>query len=192
MLSQFFSKAALSGRTTTNSMTPGVGGVEPAGTSQNRTHKSVQHFFLNWDLIQSALKAWKDCLEDEKDAERKGLEAASIDKNALGLALRPLDMQFTDQELDWAFLACKHDRERADQVRLRGSVAAAGGQESTTKEAIEDVVTAAAVAAGVAKKAPVLVSLEDMLLTPLPVGFFITRAMGTFEDSDLMQLQEAT
>ncbi|GAB5032884.1 potassium channel skor-like [Nannochloropsis oceanica] len=165
----------------------GRGGVGSSrGGSKARPLKSMQHFFLKWNVIHSAIKLWKERLVDEPVNGAGTDEVPSIDKLALGAALRTLEVDFSDDELDRAFAACTN--ERSDCIRLGGSM---GGVEEKymPEEGGSGMVAAAALATGVKRKAPMLVSSEDVLMA-MPVWSLIMRAHAQ-EDSDLSDIQEA-
>ena len=187
MLSRFINESGAGrGGSSTSSSSSGGGVGSSRGASRARPLKSMQHFFLKWNLIHSAIKLWKERLVDEPVRGTGADEVPSIDKFALGAALRTLEIDFSDDELDRAFAACKN--ERADCVRLGGSM---GGVEEMymSEEDGGGMVSAAALATGVKRKAPVLVSSEDVLMA-MPVWSLIMRAHAQ-EDSDLSDIQEA-
>jgi hypothetical protein len=197
MISRFFSEAALSG---------GVdGGRRLGGTvgGHSRALKSMQHFFLKWNLIHSTLKEWKARLagqqldEDEDDEEEEERAwgpypggasrraSGMIDKTALGNALRTLDIEFSDAELDRAFQSCRHSR---GEGRFRPGGILMGGPGTSTSSVDSHSLGKETLLPG-AVEAEKTVSFEDVL-TALPVWAIIMRAPA-MEDSDLSQLQEA-
>lgn len=121
MLSRFFSEAALRG------------GETMINQRTSRSLKSMQHFFLQWNLIHAALKDWKDRLMRFAIAHTAG----AIEKQALEEALKSLSVPFNEAELDRAFDACRSERGR-QYPALHG----VGGDIEDTIVTFEDIVTA--------------------------------------------------
>lgn len=86
MLSRYFSERSM-------------GGVE--GQSRSAL-KSMQHFLLQWSIIEQALQAWKERLL----AESSDGAGHAIDKKGLGNALRFVTVHLSKSELDDAFADC--------------------------------------------------------------------------------------
>ena len=216
MISRFFNEAALSGGPVDGVGRRGGGGMVLSHNShQSRTLKSMQHFFLKWNLIHSTLKEWKARLagqqveddEDEEEEEAWGTYAAiggvggsgtggagggagrrghgAIDKTALGNALRTLDIEFSDQDLDRAFQSCRHGR---NEGRFRPGGLLMGGPGTSTSSIDSHSVGKETLLPG-AEVVEKTVTFEDVL-TALPVWAIIMKAPA-MEDSDLSQLQEA-
>ncbi|TFJ86293.1 hypothetical protein NSK_002501 [Nannochloropsis salina CCMP1776] len=186
MLSRFISEASSSSdsaREFTSTSYAANGAISSEATSsdrkQNHGLKSMQHFFLKWSLIHSAIKNWKENLI--VTARRDMHEPPGINQTALGIALRSLGVSVTDHDLDRAFEACKSGTEEVDTAQRVSGLGEV--EEMTFWEGN------AMISADKAATAPESVSCEDVVMA-MPVWSLIMHAPAA-GGSDLSRLQEA-